>query len=186
MFKRKAVVSPEYFVPEGRLNYFAPKAPDNFTGLAHRDDAYPIPCNWITANASRFYFTNKQILAAAQPNFIDPNPDGYCRLRAVYFLIKESEIVYVGQSSDLGGRIERHRKTGKVFDSLTWFEAPQLFIDDIEAYYIWRCNPILNNKWPTYAEFGKTAKLLVEKHGEGRNDAVYVITIKAPQSLPWK
>jgi hypothetical protein len=169
----------EYVVPEARLNYWTPKDPETFSGLSHKDEVYPIPCEWIVANATRFYFTNKQILEAAQPEFIDPDRDGYCRLWAVYFLINEGEIVYVGQSSCMEQRLEQHRESGKVFDSVTWFEAPQLFINDIEAYYIWRCNPIYNNKWPGHGEFGREAKKLDEKHGEKRNDAQYVIVIEA-------
>lgn len=170
---------PDYFVPPARLHYFEPKDPENFSGMPHKDEVYPIPEDWIVANTSRFYFTNKQILEAAQPDFIDPDPHGRCRLWAVYFLIHKGEIVYVGQSSCMDWRMDQHRESGKVFDSLTWFEAPKLFIDQIEAFYIWRCNPIYNNKWPAIGTFGREAKKLDERHGEKRNDAKYVIVISA-------
>jgi hypothetical protein len=167
-------------VPEARLNYVEPKDQENFQGLPHKDEDYPIPGEWIVANASRFYFTNKQIIDAAKHNFTDPAQDSYCRLWAVYFLIHKGEIVYVGQSSCLELRLEQHRESGKVFDSVTWLEAPQLFISDIEAFYIWRCNPIYNNKWPASGDFGMAAKNLDVEHGESRNDVEYVIVIKPP------
>lgn len=166
----------KYKVPDARLNYWTPKDPENFTGLQHKDEMYPVPIDWIVANASRFYFTNKQIIEAAQPGFVDPDPDGFCRLWAVYFLIHKGEIVYIGQTSCMAQRMKQHRESGKAFDGVTWFEAPQLFIDDIEAYYIWRCNPIYNNKWPVSRYFGEAAKKLDEKHGESRNDVEYIIT----------
>jgi hypothetical protein len=168
-----------YMIPAARLHYFEPKEPDNFDGMPHKDVAFPIPCEWIVANASRFYFTNNQILEAAQPKFVDPDRDGHCRLWAVYFLIQDAEIVYVGQSSCMENRMEQHREDGKAFDHIAWFEAPQLYINEIEAFYIWRCNPIYNNKWPATGTFGQEAKKLDEKHGEKRNDAEYVIVVQA-------
>lgn len=176
---------PDYVVPAARLNYCEPKEEGNFNGLSHNDETYPIPRDWIIANAHRFYFTNKQIIEAAQPKFVDPEPDGHCRLWAIYFLMREGEIVYVGQSSCMEKRMEQHRESGKIFDGITWLEVPQLFINDIEAYYIWRCNPIYNNKWPLLDTFGNEAKKLDKIHGESRNDAEYVIVIKPPASLPW-
>lgn len=158
-----------YVVPPARINYCEPKEPGSYSGLAHKDDIYTIPCKWIAANASRFYFTNKQILEAAQPDFVDPYPESYCRIWVVYFLIRNSEIVYVGQSSCFSERLEQHREGGKDFDRISWVEVPALFINDIEAYYIWRCNPIMNNKWPRYGYFGKAARTLDEKCGEKRN-----------------
>lgn len=169
----------DYIVPAARLNYYEPKAPDNYKGLAHFDDTYPIPCDWIVANAARFYVTTQQILEAALPDFIDPEPGRRCRLWAVYFLIRGGEIVYVGQSSCLESRLVQHRENGKAFDAVAWMEVPALFIDSIEAFYIWRCNPIYNNKWPGDGEFGQAARALDEKHGEKRNDAVYVTTLSA-------
>lgn len=166
----------EYIVPQARLNYFEPKEPGNFHGLPNHDDAYPVPCDWIAANASRFYFTNKQIIEAAKPEFAHPDSD--CRLWAVYFLIRNGKIVYVGQSSCLYRRLEQHLESGKEFDGVTWFEAPAMFITDIEAYYIWRCNPIMNGSWPRYRYFGDEAKKLDAKHGEKRNDVEYVTTIR--------
>lgn len=171
-------VLPSYPVPAARLHYFEPKEPENYVGMPHQDSTFPIPCDWITANASRFYFTNKQIIEAAKPEFVDPRQELSCRLWAVYFLICNGEIVYVGQSSNLERRLEQHVESGKVFDAITWFEAPKWFLSDIEAYYIWRCNPVLNNTWPTFnGEFNAEAKKLDEKYGEKRNDAVYITTI---------
>lgn len=173
-------------VPAARMNYFEPKEPGNFKGMAHKDDTHPLPINWIAANASRFYFTNKQIIEAALPEFVEHDLESKCRLWAVYFLINDGEIVYVGQSSCMAHRIEQHRESGKIFTGIAWVEVPALFINDIEAFYIWRCNPIYNEKWPPYGEFGEAARLLDEQHGEKRNDAEYVVVINSPAlSLPW-
>lgn len=173
-----------YIVPVARLNYFEPKEPDNYDGMPHKDEVFRIPCEWIVANASRFYFTNAQIIDAAMPDLVEPDENPRCRLRVVYFLIYGGEIIYVGQSSCPSQRMEQHRENGIIFDSVTWFEVPALHINDIEAFYIWRCNPIMNNKWPIFRGFGEEAKRLDEIHGEKRSDAQYVITISPRTSLP--
>lgn len=54
----------------------------------------------------------------------------------VYFLLREREVVYVGQSVDVLHRIARHRREGKAFDSFAYIECPVDDLDRLEALYI--------------------------------------------------
>src|SRR4051812_38494273 len=111
----------DYVVPAARLHYFEPKGENDTDGMPYRDATYPRPCDWIIANASRFYFTNKQIIESASPEMVRPYRNRRVRLRMVYFLILNGEIVYVGQSVCGEKRMGQHRENGMRFDSVTWF-----------------------------------------------------------------
>jgi hypothetical protein len=60
----------------------------------------------------------------------------------VYFLIHNGEIVYVGQSVRLRGRIEQH--TDKVFDSFSFVLCTQKHLDFLESLYIHQLRPKYN------------------------------------------
>lgn len=65
------------------------------------------------------------------------------RLCGVYFLIKDMEVIYVGQSINIHSRIEEHERT-KVFDTFTYIECPRSDLNVIEAKYINKFKPSLN------------------------------------------
>jgi hypothetical protein len=137
-------VTKEYLMPLASLNT------GSRDGLDGTDETYPKPMDWFAANAMRFYFTNEQILAAALPDFNHP-VDEFTYHTGIYFLIKNDEIVYVGQSKHIAARIWEHQ--GMRWDGVTWFEAPWRFLDDIETYYIRRILPKNNKKIPYYDGF---------------------------------
>jgi hypothetical protein len=183
---RTQIHATSYAVPPAVLNV----ALHEHDTMPCQDDIYRIPDDWLGANTRRFYFTTQQIIEAAKPQFSGDSCSverwsDYPAVCGIYFLVANKKIVYVGMSNLIPRRIFRHRDNGMSFDSLAWFEAPTMYIKDIEAYYIWRCNPPMNNKWPNSGHFGDAAKLLDEKHGEKRNDVEHVITIVSPLSLPW-
>lgn len=73
--------------------------------------------------------------------------------KRIYFLIKGSEIVYVGQSHEPSLRFNEHRSNGKDFDLVSVFNVSSTaMINEIEADLIAKLNPKLNlrmhaNKW---------------------------------------
>lgn len=110
--------------------------------LPHKCEQYVIPIKWLKANCRNFYFTDDEILAEALPIVHDG-----C-LCGIYFLIKNNKIMYVGQSKYINMRIGQHRDACREFDAVAWFEAPELFLNDIEAYYINRIEPEWNRTSP--------------------------------------
>ena len=67
--------------------------------------------------------------------------DGLC---GVYFLIADGEIVYVGQSVNVGARMAAHRNSGKEFDRYAWISCPAEQLDVMESLYIHVFRPPLN------------------------------------------
>lgn len=67
------------------------------------------------------------ILAAAVPTR---------RSSGIYFLMREGEVVYVGQSVDVLHRIARHRREGKHFDAYSYMECEAADLDRLERLYI--------------------------------------------------
>jgi hypothetical protein len=62
----------------------------------------------------------------------------------IYFLILNNEVVYVGQSIDLLGRVSRHIRDGKRFDSYAFLSAPKEKLDELERKYIRAFVPVDN------------------------------------------
>jgi hypothetical protein len=139
--------------------HVAPPILNRFSGLVDplppKDETYPNPRDWLRANIQRYYFTDQQIIDAAQPKFSAPEVPDFTYATGLYFLILDRKIVYVGLAKDVGMRLEQHRKARMPFDSLTWLEVPELFIKDMEAYYIDRIKPPLNIFKPLTYYFGK-------------------------------
>lgn len=70
------------------------------------------------------------------------------RLSGVYFLIHEGEVVYVGRSENILGRIAAHISEGeKEFDSFTYLPAGPIR----EGHYIKLLNPKYNKMWADHA-----------------------------------
>lgn len=69
---------------------------------------------------------------------------GYEGSCGVYFLIHKGEVVYVGQSIDVLGRISKHRREGKVFDAFNFIPCELSQGLALEAKYISALMPALN------------------------------------------
>lgn len=63
----------------------------------------------------------------------------------VYFLIREEEIVYVGQSNNIHARISYHMQcTNKKFDSFSYINVPLERLNNVESHYIEKFEPEYN------------------------------------------
>lgn len=63
----------------------------------------------------------------------------------IYFLIKGAEVVYVGQSIDVYGRLSKHRVDGKDFDSFAFIQCERNMLNDLESLYISAFVPFMNS-----------------------------------------
>lgn len=72
-------------------------------------------------------YQREEILAAAVHH---PDPSG------IYFLIRDGNIVYVGQSVNVLWRIAKHRYEGRKFDSYAVVGCSPEQLDDLERVYI--------------------------------------------------
>lgn len=61
----------------------------------------------------------------------------------IYFLIKESRIVYIGQSNNVYRRLGDHKKE-KEFTSFKFIQCDAEWLDWVEIYYIHKFKPDLN------------------------------------------
>ena len=70
-------------------------------------------------------------------------------IRGIYFLLKDNEIVYVGQSDNVMKRISAHIVADeKMFDSYCVLPVKEGDLNDIEARYIWEFAPRHNKSIP--------------------------------------
>ncbi len=65
----------------------------------------------------------------------------------IYFLTKGDDVIYVGQSSNLKNRLGGHRD--KDYDGISFISVPEHAMNDVEAHYIVKFNPELNNALPS-------------------------------------
>ncbi len=85
--------------------------------------------------------SEEQVLARRQPLFP--------KITGLYFLIKGTTIVYVGQSTDIYARIAQHSQDVlKEFDSFSVLECPTEHLASPEAHYIYKFRPPLNSSLP--------------------------------------
>lgn len=74
---------------------------------------------------------------------------------AVYFLLVDDLIVYVGKSVKARSRLNSHRSS-KPFNRFFCLEGvPESLLDQVESYYINKFTPMLNGKSSTLCEFLK-------------------------------
>lgn len=66
----------------------------------------------------------------------------------IYFLIKDNEIVYVGQSTQFYTKLSSH-VNNKDFDSYFIIEVPEEQLTEYEVEYIIKFNPIYNSILPS-------------------------------------
>lgn len=151
------------------VTYIPPAAVLNVSIHGHRkmpstDEFHADPQEWLDANASRFQFTDDQLISAASPQFAGHRCSierwsQYTHVCGIYFLVANKEIIYIGQSNLIPRRIFQHRDNFMEFDSLVWFEVPELFLSTIESYYIGRIRPRFNRDAPDESVFTRRLKL---------------------------
>lgn len=84
----------------------------------------------------------KEIVASAK-QMTFPVKENPC----IYFLVKNHEVVYVGQTWSIYARIAVHMKS-KVFDKVAMFDVHPSEMNNVEAAYILKFNPIYNKVLP--------------------------------------
>lgn len=62
----------------------------------------------------------------------------------IYFLIKNSEIIYIGQSVNIFSRLQGHKS--KDYDSVAFIPCPKSQLDILETLYILHYEPKLNGR----------------------------------------
>ena len=97
---------------------------------------------------SKALLTEKEIAAAALPWRI---------ATGVYFLLKEGNVVYVGQSINVYARIMQHKD--KCFDTFAYIPCENGQLDILESLYIHLLRPSLNG---THFHGGKMAQISLE------------------------
>ena len=66
-------------------------------------------------------------------------------LVGIYFLVKNKEVIYVGQSGfDVLARISKHRREGRDFDAYAFMQCDKDKVDEFESMYITALMPELN------------------------------------------
>lgn len=114
-------------------------------GAPPRNPVYPQVGEWLEKNADCYYFTNDEIISASIPislaETIIPIDLEY---DAVYFLIKDEAIIYVGRSKTIMLRQWQHY--GKRAHRIAWFQISHRYVENFEKYYIDRIRPIENKK----------------------------------------
>lgn len=69
----------------------------------------------------------------------------------IYFLFQNGELVYIGQSTDLHGRIRQHKKRiGEQFDKVLYLEIDPIMMNEAEKTYIKHFRPPLNKVFNEY------------------------------------
>lgn len=82
------------------------------------------------------------------------NSEEYKDICGIYFLMKDDEIVYVGQSQSIYSRLYSHNKDiNKKFDKYYYTEVSNNELDDKESEYIFKFNPIYNKILPEHPKF---------------------------------
>lgn len=77
----------------------------------------------------------EEICALSIPNIGGPG---------IYFLISGGEIVYIGKSKNVSGRLRDHIKNGRGFDRFTVHHCTEEELDGLEKKYISAFNPAQN------------------------------------------
>lgn len=81
-----------------------------------------------------------EVLAAARAASV---PKAQAAITGVYFLLCRGEVVYVGQTINVLGRIGTHALT-KDFDSFAFIPCPEIDLDALEIRFIHLLRPRLN------------------------------------------
>ena len=80
----------------------------------------------------------KQTIVAASLNLTD--------LSGIYFLIRNGEIIYIGQSTCVFRRVYDHLWAKKIFDSFSYIQCEEKMLDKLESLYIHFYQPPENGR----------------------------------------
>lgn len=110
-------------------------------GMSPRHPAFLPPQRWVDAVARAHVpaseIVNGAICASGQSG--------------IYFLIKNFEIIYVGQSKNVLKRVMAHRMEGKSFDAFNFIPCPPEDLDAVESDYIAAFMPTMNHRFGNVA-----------------------------------
>ena len=102
--------------------------------------------------------TNKSMVSIE--NVLE-NAISYDQTCGIYFLVKDSEILYVGQSVCVFTRIRTHENGGRIkFNRIAWVECNKEHLDILESLYIHMFKPSMNG---SSSHDGKQAPLSMEQ-----------------------
>ncbi|MGJ8687272.1 MAG: GIY-YIG nuclease family protein [Spongiibacteraceae bacterium] len=109
-----------------------------------------IPHDWFKKNVRNFLYPESMICKEAIPYTVNEGPSA----SGIYFLLHEGEVIYVGKGMDICNRINQHWDKGWDIQSYWCFGGiPELYIEHVEAFYIYTIEPPLNIKYPILHEF---------------------------------
>ncbi len=106
------------------------------------------PIDWLRDNIARFQFSEQHIKKHAVPYELGDGPNK----GGVYFLLEDREIVYVGKAKSVHERLIQHSKDRAFTQYWAFGGMPELFVEDIETFYIYYLEPMLNEKYPPIYE----------------------------------
>lgn len=130
----------------------SPEVDRNFEWLPS-NTRYRVPIEWLAHYARCFHFTDEEIRAARTTRDMP-------RASGVYFLFDDDECIYVGQTKNFAERTIQHERNAVLWTSHAYFEVPKFFAADVEAYYIRRMKPSLNDSHPPTCTFSDIVKKL--------------------------
>lgn len=103
--------------------------------------------------------TMRHQLASAAESYSDSAD----RVTGIYFLLNGRDVVYVGQSVDVGGRVLAHRRDpSKVFDRACYVPAKADELDSLEQAFIAMLRPALNRMHVPQLSEGAASALLMK------------------------
>jgi hypothetical protein len=79
-------------------------------------------------------------------------PLSYLATPVVYFLLSGGELVYIGQTMQIGKRLENHKLAGKAFDRVLVMRVNVEDLETVERRMIRQFRPRLNRRVPGCAE----------------------------------
>ena len=112
-----------------------------------------VPIEWLRRNFHSFVHSPELILERAEPYEWMAGPHS----RGIYFLILDNKIVYTGKSIYIRTRLRQHLDAEMEFTHFWCFDGvPELFLDEVESYYIHLLRPTFNRKFDPPGEIAST------------------------------
>lgn len=106
----------------------------------------PIPEDTFLDYAYDFILEPQELEAVAETYRCTKFP--YSLKPGIYFLFLDDRMVYVGKATDLCLRLRQHYMD-KRFNRVAYVTGiPEMFIEDVEAFYIHAATPDLNRQYP--------------------------------------
>jgi hypothetical protein len=135
-------------VQEQQLDKFEEEIQQSYVKLDELRNAISEKERILSKLEHSIQITGKQLQQALNDPLLDEDEilllAGIRRLKCgVYFLIKDEQVVYVGQSINITQRIAEHTKT-KDFDTFTYVQCKREDLNRIEALYITKLKPKYN------------------------------------------